>query len=431
MRAFVWQLVVGVAWAAEPLPKELAQRLDLARMLPPGMAASTMLRYVEPARIDREDKAALAFEAYLLATAFGVEPIKVYAVRQNNGPLDWVMRTPAHQKNPQSAALLAWSIYDAHYDRRRQKPLEFPVRRLSAPESCRVALVDDPLDYFEAAQKAGPRLFSQAIETARNPIEHGRLMAVFVRTQQRPVTTLLRWLTVFVPDRHFAYAMAFTPYHNSMLKIASEVGLNEARALFSGYAAFLERHWAQKRCLGNEDIQYGGLVDEFNRAAAEAEKKFEGARMPRLRENSWRARAVEPDSYSETQEDLRDLVLLRLKILNSPPDDVNTAATLREVEEFRAPDRLPTGAKLLQKNFAYREMLTKYLNTADEKRVMYSWLHYFAYSRALREAPQVWMATTRDVIEWVGKDEGRRKMAESAGDPALAALLRLEVLEQQ
>lgn len=419
--------------AAEPLPPELAQKLDLARMLPAGIGASRMMDYLERANIPRDQKAALAYEAYLMATGFGVEAPAAYAVRQQGGPLGWLLRSSASvdAMHPMGAAMRAWKVYDDNYDRNERKPLDFPVRRVPKAETCRVALVDDPYDYYDAALKAGPRIFDNVIPSVRSPIDLGRFARAILNlpAQQRPLRPVLNVLQLTHSDRQFAYAMEFTTLHLSVLRFANESGQEGARTIMERYGSFLDRHWKQKRCSGNEFISYRGIVEEYNSQAITLEKKFAELKFPRLKADAWWAEAVDPDSYSERNEDIWDLTMVRLKIDGSPIDGVSSSSVLREVEEFRPSEKLLAWQQLLQKHFAFHELLIKYRNTEWEKNMMASWLAQVSNGRLYREAPLVWWAVLRDVKEWAGKSRERRAMIEASGDTAMRAWLRLETLD--
>jgi hypothetical protein len=423
--------IAWMAHAAEPPPKELAQRLDLARMLPQGIGAAVMMRYIEPARIERPQKAALAFEAYLMATGFGVEAPPAYAARRQGGPIGWLLRSNVDSMNPAGAALQAWKVYQDNYDAGQRKELEFPPRRVSKIETCRVAFVDDPYNYYDAALAAGPKIFSMALTSARYAIDLGRLAraVIVLPAGQRPVRQLADLLLLQSSDRQFAYAMEFTALHISILRIAREGGPGVAKLLMERYAGFLQRHWKQRRCAGNEYISYRGIVEEFNQEAASLEAASKDLRLPRIAGDAWWAVSVDPESYSERDEDLRDLTLLRLKIAGSAIDDVNATSVLREVEEFRPPDRLPVSMRHLQRQFAFHELLRRFENTEWERKMMAAWLYHIAAGRLYREAPQVWWAALRDMTDWIGKSAARRAMVEASGDSAMAAWFRLEALD--
>lgn len=325
----------------------------------------------------------------------------------------------------------AWKVYDDNYDRNERKPLDFPVRRVPKAETCRVALVDDPFDYYDAAIKAGPRIFGNVLPSARSPIDIGRLArAILVmQPQLRPLRPIADSLQLTHSDRQFAYAMEFTPLHLAVLRLARESGMEGARLLMERYGSFLDRQWKQKRCSGNEWISYKGIVEEYNSEAIGLEKKFADLKLPRLKADAWWAQAVDPDSYSERNEDIWDLTMVRLKIDGSPIDGVSSSSVLREVEEFRPAEKLLAWQRLLQKHFAFHELLIKYRDTEWEKNMMVSWLAQVSNGRLYREAPLVWWAVLRDVKEWAGKNEQRRALIESAGDSAMRAWLRLETLD--
>ncbi len=431
-----WPLVILtalVAPAAEPLPKELAERLDLARMLPDSIGASVMVKYLAPAKIDPAQKAGLALEAYLMATAFGNEAPPAYAARSVSPLLQWLRVSNVEAMNPLSAAIRAWKLYEENYDRRRDKPLDFPARRVAKAETCRAAFVDDPYDYYEAAYLSSRKIFLDAATQAHNAIELGRLAgaALLIPPNQRPVDALERLLLATSTDRQFAYAMEMTPLHNAILQIAREGGAAVTRRLLPRYAAFLERHFGQRRCTGNDSLNYWGVIDEFNRAAAEAERLWTEVKLPRLAENAGRAKALDVESYVEKDEDFRDLVLLRFKITGVRPDEVNSTAILNAVDAFQPPSKLPATLRQLQKNYAYQALARELRGSAAEQKVMTAWLRHIAVSRLQREAPQVWWAAVRDILEWAGKNPQRRALAEFAGDPALAAWLRLNALDPQ
>jgi hypothetical protein len=225
--------------------------------------------------------------------------------------------------------------------------------------------------------------------------------------------------------------MEFTPLHNALLRIAREGGAGATRELLPRYASFLERHFSQRRCLGNQYLDYRGVIDEFNAAALEAEQNWKIPRLPRLTKDAGLAKSVDPDSYAERDEDFRDLILLRFKISGAFPDEVNSAAVLADVDRFQPPSKLPANMRQLQKNFAYQALLRHFKDTPPERKVMDAWLRHIATSRLQREAPQVWWAAVRDILEWAGKNSARRSLAEFAGDPALAAWLRLNALDPQ
>ncbi len=432
-RAAILFAALPCLWAAEPLPPELAQKLDLTRMLPAGIGAARMLDYLERANINRDQKAALAYEAYLMATGFGVEAPAAYAVRQPGGPLGWLLRSSAtiEAMHPMGAAMRAWKVYDDNYDRNERKPLDFPARRVTKSETCRVALVDDPFDYYDAAIKAGPRIFGNVLSSARSPIDIGRLArAILVLPpQQRPLRQIADTMQLTHSDRQFAYAMEFTPLHLALLRLARESGTEGARLLMERYWSFLDRHWKQKRCSGNEWISYRGIIEEYNSEAIGLEKKFENLKLPRFKADAWWAEAIDPDSYSERNEDIWDLTMVRLKIDGSPIDGVGSSSVLREVEEFRPAEKLLAWQRLLQKHFAFHELLIKFRNTEWEKNMMASWLAQVSNGRLYREAPLVWWAVLRDVKEWAGKNGERRAMIEASGDSAMRAWLRLDALD--
>ncbi len=432
-RALAIIAALGVLQAAEPLPLDLAQKLDLARMLPAGIGASRMMDFIERANIARDQKAALAYEAYLMASGFGVEAPAAYAVRQPGGPLGWLLRSRASvdAMHPMGAAMRAWKVYEDNYDRNERKPLDFPIRRVPKAETCRAALVDDPYDYYDAAIKAGPRIFGNVMPSVRSAIDLGRFARAILNLppQQRPLRTVLDVLQFNHSDRQFAYAMEFTALHLSILRLSNETGMDGARNLMERYFSFLDRHWRQKRCSGNEWISYQGIVEEFNSQAIALEKKFAELKLPRLKADAWWAQAIDPDSYTERNEDIWDLTMVRLKIDGSPIDSVSSSAVLREVEDFRPADKLSPWHKLLQKHFAFHELLVKYRNSEWEKNMMASWLAQVSSGRLYREAPLVWWAVLRDVEEWAGKNAQRRAMVESSGDTAMRAWLRLEALD--
>jgi hypothetical protein len=419
--------------AAEALPPELAQKLDLTRMLPPSIAASRMMDYLEKANISREQKTALSLEAYLQATSFGAEAPLAYAVRQRGGPLGWLLRRSASAAviHPMGAAMRAWQMYQANFDPGENKRLEFPARRIPKNESCRVVTVDDPYDYYDAAIKAGPKVFSEVLPAARYAIDLGRLSRAILAmpTRDRPTRLISDLLLLQSSDRQFSYAMEFTPLHLSVLKLASESGLYAARLLMERYSGFLMRHWTQARCSGNEWTSYRGIVEEYNATAADLESKFEELKLPRLRPEAWWAKAIDPSSYSELDADIWNLTMLRLKIDGAAIDDVNAASVLREVEDFRPPDKLAPSQRLLQHHFAYHELLVKFRDTQWERGMMVSWLRQLANGRLYREAPLVWWAVLRDAQEWAGKNPQRRAMLESSGDTAMQAWTKLDTLD--
>lgn len=435
LRALLPLFVLASLQAAEPLPPDLAQKLDLVRMLPASIGASRMMDVLERAPLDRENKAALAYEAYLMATGFGVEAPAAYAVRQRGGPLGWLLRASASvdAMHPMGAAMRAWKMYQDNFDAKAGRTLDFPARRIPKVESCRVATVDDPYDYYDAAIQAGPRIFGMVLPSARYAIDMGRLArAILVLPPpNRPLKPVMDLLLLLSSDRQFAYAMEFTPLHVSLLRLAREGSAESAKLLMERYATFLEKHWAQRRCSGNEWISYRGIVEEFNAEASSLETKFVDLRFPRLKANAWWAQALDPDSYAEREEDVWNLLLLRLKIDGSALDGVNATSVLREVEEFRPPDKLSAFQRLLQKHFAYHELRLKFRNTEWEKSVVTSWLGLVAGGRLTREAPLVWWAVLRDLKDWAGTNPDRRAFLEASGDTAMRSWLRLEALDDK
>jgi hypothetical protein len=329
------------------------------------------------------------------------------------------------------AAMRAWQMYQDNFDPGVKKGLEFPVRRVPKAETCRVATVDDPYDYYDAAIKAGPKIAGTVLPTARNVIDLGRLSrAILVLpSRDRPMKLISDLLLTQNSDRQFGYAMEFTPLHLSVLKLASETGRDGALLLMQRYFSFLDRHWKQRRCAGNEWTSYRGIVEEYNTTAFDLEQKFRDIKLPRFRPEAWWAQAVDPDSYSELDADIWNLTMLRLKIDGASIDDVNAASVLREVEDFRPPDTLTASQRLLQHHFAYHELLVKFRDTQWERGMMVSWLRQLTNGRLYREAPLVWWAVLRDAQEWAGKNPQRRAMLESSGDTAMQSWMKLEALD--
>ncbi|MDX2268442.1 MAG: hypothetical protein NW208_10075 [Bryobacter sp.] len=421
-------LLLGLhAWAAEPLPPELARMLDLTRMMPAELGAPLMIELTHKSKIAKEQKAALAFEAYLAATGFGVKAAPVYAARTSTDMAAWLARGESDRPNPLGAAVLAWKVYEDNRDPEWQREMEFPGKRTAKRELCSGAYVDDPLDYYEALWQAGPKLFRESWQgEVRYAVDLGRLVGVLAAKprEDRALVAIERLLAITSTDRQFAYAMEFTRLHDGMLKIAQEAGKEAGKRLFELYAGYLTRHFGQRRCVGNEVLDYRGAIAAFNKAAEESEKAW-GVTVVRLEEEVGRAKSVDPDSYAEKDADFQDLVYLRLRIAGAQNNVVNFRSILREVEKFEAPGRLPVNIRLLQKNYAFRMLSVQYKGTPFEDEVMEAWLHEMALSRLQKQAPQIWRAAVENVVEWVGNNRRRQATAEFAGDGALAAYLRL------
>jgi hypothetical protein len=423
----VLALSVLTALAQEPLPKELARQLDLARMLPPEIGGSILVDLIREAEIDKEQKAGIAFEAYLVATGFGVTSPPVYAARAQEDVASWLASADYDRPSPAAAALLAWAIYEENHDPERRPSLEFPARPVPQREGCPVAYVQDPFDYYDAAFKASPEIFAQAREQSRYAVDFGRLAEVMSKAGDaaRNTAALLRLLNVQSSDRQFAYAMQFTRLHRSMLRIASEAGAETGKMLYQRYANYLTRHFAQPRCEGNQWMDYRGVIAEFNDSAKQSEAQWRQGAVVRLPLEAGLAKSVDPDSYTEKDADWQDLLYLRFRIASAQPNDTSFRSILRDVERFEAPSRLPAPLRLLQKNFAFRLLSVQFKNTPYLDEVMASWLYEIARSRLQKQAPQVWWTAVDNVLDWIGGDRRRQAMAEFAGDPALAAIIRL------
>ncbi|MFN8685122.1 MAG: hypothetical protein ACK50U_03920 [Acidobacteriota bacterium] len=386
--AFLWLL----AAANDPLPIELEARLALARALPAPYSGAVILALLPSAKLAPRQITPLAEEAFHLAGA------------------------------DKTVALRAWLVYRTSFDRETQAALDFPLRLVSPLAGCADAEVSDPGDYYRVAIEAGRREFEMATRHVRSAVEVGRLAeALLARSSELEYlpSLLIALDQARESDREFVEAIRYTALHNSTLELAGLLPAPLGRSLLLHYRAFLVRHLAARRCAGNRAEEFEGLFRDFNRLAA----RLRGvppleAEAAKVRATHTSTREIEPNGFA-----------LRHKAETVAFDDTAIRSVLTEIEKFQLEQKPGlTVANEEMKSLLYQRLAHRLENAPQRDLVLEAWVHFVAHSRLREDRPQAWFRAARAFREWAAKNRGRLHQLESAGDPALAAYIRLTAM---
>lgn len=376
--------------STQPLPLELEQRLALARALPAPYSAAVILALLPSAKLSPAQILPLAEEAYQLAG------------------------------RDASIALRAWVVYRDNLDEEAPLVLGMPERPVSLVATCADLEVSDPGDYYRYALQAGDREFRAAVRNLRSAVELGRLAEALLATGwEEYLPLLLRSLSaVSGSDREFVEAMRFTGLHNAVLEIAARLSVPTARNLLNQYRAFLVSHLAGRRCAGNRAEEFEGIFTEFNRLARRLA-------VPLLTPDLAQVRAVDTTA--------RDLLptanALLHKLTNAAADETGVRSLLTELRRFTLEQKLgATATTESARAYLYARFAERLAGTPFEDRVIEEWLRFVVGSRLLEQQPRVWFRCARAFAGWAARDLRRQHAVSSAGDPALAAYIRLTAL---
>lgn len=382
-----------LAATAEPLSKEMEYRLSLARALPAPYSAAVIVALMPSAKLSRGQATALAEEAYQLAG------------------------------DDQATAVLAWTAYRDNYDPKTNPLLDFPQRERTRPASCEQTEVNDPRNYYRNARAAGDAEFQLALRNIRSAVEVGRAIEVLAGLppveQNALVPRLTRLLsTASGSDREFLYAIRFTRLHSTILEVAEDRQVTSGRMLLASYRNFLTTNLSGMRCANNRAEEFKGILEEFNRTA----DKIGG--VPMLPYEAARVITVDPG----TKADRITSFPLTYKVAQAPIDDVSVTGMLHEIEQFQPEETPATGPILTAKVSIYQKFAARLKGNRFEDRVVREWVHFVAYSQLQEENPKLWFACARSFADWAKNDTAKLSELASAGDPALAAYVRLVTL---
>lgn len=375
----------------DPLPKELEYRLSLARALPAPYSGAVIVALLPSAKLTPRQIVPLAQEAYQLAG------------------------------RDSAVALRAWIAYRDNFDKASEVALAFPLRGASLRASCADIEVEDPHDYYRWAMQAGPREFLMAARNVRSAVEVGRVAeAVLEGGNAEHFTMLGRMLEAATgSDREFVEAIRYTSLHNSVLKLAEAAPVQAGRILLSNYRNFLVTNLTGRRCANHRAEEFAGVFKEFNYLAARLR-----AVVPLDLDM---ARVTTVDTV--TRDAMPNTSALTHKLSNAPADDTAVRSMLTEISQFRLEQKADAnGSTEASKAYLYSRFAERLEFSPMLDRAMEEWVRFVVYSRLREENPRVWFRSARSFYDWARRNAERRLKLESAGDPALAAYIRLTAL---
>ncbi len=380
-----------LAAATEPLPRELEQRLALARALPAPYSGSVILALLPSAKLSPAQIAPLAEEAYHLAG------------------------------RDSATALRAWVVYRDSQEEEGAVALAFPRRPVSIEATCADLEVSDPGDYYRWALEAGDSEFLTAVRNVRSAVEVGRLAeAILAAGWQEYLPVLSRTMAaVGSSDREFIEAIRYTRLHNAVLEIALKLTPQAARSLLNQYRTFLVNHLAGRRCAGNRAEEFEGIFSEFNRLAEQVRGvSLLTPELARVRAVDTSARDVMPNAFA-----------LLHKLTDAAADETGVRSMLTEVSKFQLEQKPGSTATTEEtKAYLYSRFAERMAGSPLHGRVMEEWLNFVVGSRLRETRTAVWFRCAKNFATWARGDLRRQYQVESAGDPALAAYIKLMVL---
>jgi len=384
-------LFLLLAATNDPLPKELEYRLSLARALPAPYSAAVIVALLPSAKLTPRQIVPLAQEAYQLAG------------------------------RDSAVALRAWIAHRDNFDRESEVALAFPLRGASLRAGCADLEVEDPHDYYRWAMQAGTREFSMAARNVRSAVEVGRVAeAVLEAGNAEQLTMLGRMLEAATgSDREFVEAIRYTGLHNAVLKLVENAPGPSARMLLNSYRNFLVANLTGRRCANNRAEEFEGVFSEFNRLAARLRT------IAPLDLDIARVTSVDP----VTRDAVPNTFALTHKLTNAPADDTAVRSMLTEIGQFRLEQKPGvSGTTEASKAYLYSRFAERLKSSPLLDRAMEEWVRFVVYSKLREENPKVWFRSARSFYDWARKNADRRSRLEAAGDPALAAYIKLTAL---
>jgi hypothetical protein len=400
-------------------------QLSTARLLPPPYSALMMLRIAENRALTPPQRAEIARDAYGIATDGQVRALPAMASTQEGSAAAWLARWDLSALDPKSIALQAYLLFRENAFKDQLNDLNYPNRIASRTAACRDLYVEDPYDYFDVAARAGEATYRRSWGSIRSAVEVGRAMGALFempRDERRRMATFIVAKLQDVPlsDREFAYAMSRTPLHNAVLKVAEEV---DRRRTLQIYRTFLLRHMRDRRCSDNPS-NYKGVILEFNQLA-------ETANVSLLELEDGVGVNADPDTRFEPSLSSGPAFALRDKIGKLVMDETHVTSVLREVDEYLPSSQLSTEEAITAKSYLYAAAFDKVKGTRWAERALRQWVRYVAYGPAKQHTPALWFACARTVADWAYNNPVRLSEVEASGDPALAAMVRLDPPRQR
>lgn len=384
-------LFLLLAATNDPLPKELEYRLSLARALPAPYSGAVIVALLPSAKLTPRQIVPLAEEAYHLAG------------------------------KDSAVALRAWIAYRDNFDKETDVALAFPLRPTSLKATCADMEVSDPHEYYRWALQAGQREFLAATRNVRSAVEVGRLAEAILDSGGEQHLDLLgrTLLAATGSDREFVEALRFTGLHNAVLRLSQQHSMQAARNLLNQYRTFLTTNLSARRCAGNRSEEFQGIFEEFNRTAM---------RVPGvtpLRPENAKVTAVEP----VTRDVMPNTFALAHKLTNAPADETAVRSMLTEIHQYRLEQKPGKNNNTEEaKAYLYARFAERLDTSPFLSRAMEDWVNFVVHSRLRDENPRVWFRCAREFYSWSRGNRFRQSALESAGDPALAAYIKLTTL---
>lgn len=381
--------VCVAAFAAEPLPVEVARRADLARLLPAPFSGSALLQVARTKGLSAEQRAELAREVYRIATSAKLKDFGAYA-GGNYGSLT-PLRTlsPIEGLNPLVNAMDAYQM---------DRSLPFPMRGEVPSAGCDVVIVEDPHGYYASALKAGGEHFRQAFGAARKAIEVARAGAALRNASEALRQELLPALDAKIArladsDREFHYAVMTVNLGETAIALGLEGTYRET---------FL-RHWKQKRCADLPEASWA-----------------KGLSQLKLKEMP--PREVGQGSNEEAMFSDADTRWLTEGWKQAEWDEALVTKFMQRIEEWQPKNKNAQEA-VVGRGLLYFLAWLKLGSTAFEDRPIRLLGRQLSFGTLKKDSPASWMFGADVLKEWARDNPARIAEIKRMGDPALAAYL--------